>query len=70
MAVVDEYLTTAQAAGELGLAPKTLRNWRTRGGGPPAVKMGAAVRYRRSALERWARERTQDRTPRPDRRAS
>lgn len=62
----DEMLTTEQAAAELAVAPKTLRNWRTLGGGPRAVKYGpgrtAPVRYPRSELERWKRRNLEVRT--------
>ncbi len=62
---MSEFLTTDEAAEALGLSPRTLRNWRTRGGGPVATKLGAAVRYRRRDLEAFASARRQDRTPMP-----
>ena len=68
MSRTDPMLTTEEAAAELGLAPKTLRNWRTTGRGPVATKLGGAVRYRQSAVERFARANEQDRTPMPERR--
>ena len=51
-------LKEADVAGLLGLAPITLRCWRSHGKGPPYVKVGEAVRYRLSDLERWLGERT------------
>lgn len=43
-------LNEAQAAQLLGLSVRTLQAWRVRGGGPPYVKIGRAVRYQRRAL--------------------
>lgn len=39
-----------QAATLLGVSVRTLQAWRVRGGGPPYVKIGRAVRYQRRAL--------------------
>lgn len=39
-------LDTAGAAAFLGLAPRTLMNWRIRGGDhPPFIRIGGAIRY-------------------------
>lgn len=46
-------LTTEQAGVFLGLSPTTLETLRTRGGGPPFVKLGRRVGYRRDDLTRW-----------------
>lgn len=62
---MERLLTTQQAAELLGLSEQTLRNWRTTGGGPPAVKVGRNVRYRGRDLERWLDEHTELRTPMP-----
>jgi predicted DNA-binding transcriptional regulator AlpA len=48
------FLTEAQAATRLSLAPKTLRNWRSTGVGPSPLKLGSAVRYHQDALDTWA----------------
>ena len=42
-----------EAAEYLGLSPRTLQAWRTRGGGPPFCKIGRAVRYDRKSLDEW-----------------
>lgn len=47
-------LDTEKAAEILGLKPSTLDGWRCRGGGPPYLKLGAAVRYVESELLEWA----------------
>lgn len=50
---VQPLLTETQAARILRVSPRTLQGWRHRGGGPPYVKLGAAVRYRRDDLRRY-----------------
>ena len=51
-----EWLTAQQLSDELQIAVGTLYNWRRRGAGPQATRIGAALRYRRSDLERWIAE--------------
>lgn len=56
----SELVNTREAATYLGLAAVTLRQWRWRGqhGQPPFVRCGSrSIRYRRQALEQWARQR-------------
>ena len=49
--LVDER----RAARALGLEPRTLQEWRRRGGGPPFVRISSrCVRYRLVDLEAWA----------------
>jgi len=40
-----EYLTTAEAAELLGVTVKGLEGMRTRGKGPPFIRVGGRVRY-------------------------
>lgn len=48
---VSTLLTTEQAAAFLGLSPRTLEDWRLRGGGPVFRKLGSRlVRYSPSDL--------------------
>jgi DNA-binding transcriptional MerR regulator len=49
----DHLLTELQAASLLNLSVRTLQAWRARGAGPPFVKAGRAIRYRRRDLLRW-----------------
>ena len=37
---------------------KTLQAWRSRGGGPPFVKIGRLVRYRGCDVKKWIASRT------------
>ena len=46
-------LPTEHAATYLGLSPKTLETLRTRGGGPPFLKLGRRVVYRKTDLDTW-----------------
>lgn len=57
-----DLLTPDQLAVELGVAAKTLANWRHRGAGPVFVKVGTHPRYRRIDVERWLGQRTYRRT--------
>jgi predicted DNA-binding transcriptional regulator AlpA len=51
-----EWLDTKAAAKYLGIAPKTLQEWREKGEGPPAHRLGRrAIRYARTELEAFAR---------------
>jgi len=49
--VTEILLTTKQVAELLQLKETTLEQWRWSGIGPSFVKLGRAVRYRRSDLE-------------------
>lgn len=48
------FLTEAQAAERLSLAPNTLAKWRWRGQGPAFRKFGGAVRYALADLDAYA----------------
>jgi predicted DNA-binding transcriptional regulator AlpA len=49
-----DYLNTPQAAAYLHISASALNKWRVYGDGPPFVKMGRTVRYRRQDLNIWA----------------
>lgn len=51
-----KYLDEARAADYLLSSRRRLKDLRLRGGGPPFVRLGAAVRYRTDWLDRWAVE--------------
>jgi len=65
-----ELLDERQAAQTLNLSPKTLQKWRVVGGGPPFVKLNAAVRYRPEDLQAWLDARTRTSTSDPGREAA
>jgi hypothetical protein len=49
----ENLLNTAEAAEQLRVKKQTLENWRTRGEGPPFIKVGRRVFYRVSGLDVW-----------------
>jgi len=49
----DTLLSTSQLAAYLQVPEKTVANWRYRGGGPPAVKVGRHIRYRSVDVDGW-----------------
>jgi predicted DNA-binding transcriptional regulator AlpA len=52
-----ELLTVAEVAAMTRLSEATLRYWRYAGsGGPPSVKLGRRVMYRRVDVEKWLQE--------------
>jgi hypothetical protein len=59
-------LTEKQAADFLGFQPRTLQEWRLKGGGPQFVKISArAVRYAVPSLIAWSEERMRASTADP-----
>ncbi len=48
-----EPLTETDAEARLGLKVPTLRAWRHRGIGPPFVRLGRAIRYLPSDIDRY-----------------
>lgn len=59
---LKETFSTEEAGEFLHLSPKTLETMRSRGGGPPYVKFGRRVIYRRKDLEEWLAERVRHST--------
>lgn len=52
---VSAFLTQGEAAHYLRVSPRTLEDWRLKGGGPAFVKMSRrCVRYRRESLDAFA----------------
>ena len=48
-----EWISPEQLAAELDIPVKTLYQWRYRGTGPRADRIGKHVRYRRRDIEAW-----------------
>lgn len=59
----DPLRTTEEFAAQARVRPRTPEAWRSRGIGPPYVKVGSRVFYRQSAIDEWLRE--QERVPTP-----
>lgn len=49
----DRLLSPAEVAEFFGVKVNTLARWRSDGGGPPYIKVGSLVRYRRVDLDRF-----------------
>lgn len=49
----DRLLTSTEVAEFLDVPVNSLKMWRYRRTGPPWLKVGRHVRYRRGDLERW-----------------
>jgi predicted DNA-binding transcriptional regulator AlpA len=47
-----------QLCAELGISSVTSTKWRAKGAGPPFIKVGRLVRYRRADVEAWLASRT------------
>jgi predicted DNA-binding transcriptional regulator AlpA len=58
LATPDGLMDPRITAAYLGVSVLTLADFRCKGVGPDFIKVGAAVRYRRSALEAWLESRT------------
>jgi hypothetical protein len=57
----DPLLTPEEVSVMLGgVPPATLKRWRTQRIGPIALHIGRHVRYRRSAVEAWLREKDRE----------
>lgn len=55
---LDEAVDTAEASRIIGFPVCTLHTWRSRGDGPPFLKIGhRSVRYQRRTLLQWMAER-------------
>jgi len=65
--LTDQYLTEAEFARLTGMTIRTIRLWEQKREGPPRIKCGKLIRYRKSAVEQWLRSRESRpcRTPRP-----
>ncbi len=56
-AFMSDWLSREELAEELGIAPGTLAKWATERKGPPLVKIGRCVFYRRAAVRKWLAKR-------------
>lgn len=53
--IPSQYLDEKQLCDELSISPITATKWRAKAKGPPFIKVGRLVRYRRSDVEAWLR---------------
>ena len=54
---MEKLLSPLDLAGYLGVPRSTVYEWRYKGTGPPASRVGKHIRYREADVERWLRER-------------
>lgn len=48
-----EYLSSEEVARALNVSARTLHRWGRLRKGPPSIKVGRSVYYRRASIERW-----------------
>ena len=53
MKLSDEFIPETKLARELGRDTRTLQRWRAQRLGPPYIRMGRQVLYRRDAVRGW-----------------
>ena len=54
--LMRDWISRADLALELGLSVDTMRRWETQRFGPPCVRAGRKVFYRRAAVQDWLEE--------------
>lgn len=62
---MHKLLSTEEAAPLVGVAPKTLCNWRVAGRGPKHIRAGNRVGYDVTDIEAWKAERRVASTSQP-----
>jgi predicted DNA-binding transcriptional regulator AlpA len=55
--VTDEYMESGELSKELGICWRTLHRFHLNREGPPRVKIGRKVLYRRESVREWLRSR-------------
>jgi Helix-turn-helix domain len=53
VAILSNYFTIEELAGELNVAPITVKRWNLQKSGPPITRVGRRILYRRSSVEAW-----------------
>lgn len=59
----SQFIDERQLCAELGISSVTATKWRARAEGPPFIKIGRLVRYRRSDIDAWLVSRTVGKNP-------
>ena len=59
--LLAEWISRENLARELMVKPDTLSRWEARREGPPCMRIGRKVFYRRSSVEEWLLSREQSR---------
>jgi hypothetical protein len=56
--LADEFYTDPQFAALVQRSTRTTESWRRRGGGPPFIRLGRRILYRKSDVELWLKQNT------------
>ena len=51
--LLSDWISREDLAGQLSVTTDTLARWATQGSGPPRIRIGRRVLYRRSSVEKW-----------------
>jgi len=51
--LLNDWINREDLAGQLSVTTDTLARWATQGSGPPRIRIGRRVLYRRSSVEKW-----------------
>lgn len=54
--LLDEWMPRRELARIIGVSSDTLKRWETRRIGPPCIRIGRKVLYRRGAVKDWLLE--------------
>jgi excisionase family DNA binding protein len=60
---VDELLTEQEVADYCKVSVRTVKRWRAEGTGPPFLRAGRQVRYRKRDVDAWLESRGQQSEP-------
>ncbi len=55
--VLDDWISRADLASQLGVSVDTLARWASDRSGPPCIRLGRKVVYRRGTVADWLRDR-------------
>jgi excisionase family DNA binding protein len=64
------WLSTPKTSGYMEIPVGTLYQWRMRGYGPPAHRVGKHLRYRKSDIDAWMAAQPTTKLPEPSRRVA
>jgi excisionase family DNA binding protein len=51
--LLSDWINREDLAEQLSVTTDTLARWATQGSGPPRIRIGRRVLYRRSSVEKW-----------------
>jgi excisionase family DNA binding protein len=54
--VLNDWINREELARQLSVTTDTLARWATQGIGPPRIRIGRRVLYRRASVEKWLAE--------------